>query len=466
MRAKDATIKAEAKPSKPARKASVAAPDVEAPLPPSSSPSPPPPPARRRPWWLKVLVLLVLGALLYMYVEETQEAEQRAKQVMEFRAGSSSLEVPYMNGEESAGGRRKPRRTRLCDEFPSVDAVAVLDASRGFLMKPLVATFAAFSYPFTRRRLTLVQTAPQPAFKRRPAELPGNVQYLWVNSSCETYRCLWRSILRDGPMINGRQCSFPGELASLVSRTSVVARVSSLLLGPAPPADRCEGATCCGGMRICSPQQFTNASLRDTVGCKLELAAAAGSGQFITSLDTDDSYAATYLAEMVLGMKAKRLEAACPAEHNNVKILTNGSAVPRLALNLDDLTRVKSCAGHSLTVARTTLKVCPMFHDFFGWEGVEAMATCHQREGVRTGRVPPSFPGLFTKTFWNMETHEMGGIVAKNESASSGQLEVQRGLVAHLRAQRLQNKAAPMRCILNPMAEHRCTTQNPCVVQR
>jgi hypothetical protein len=104
MRAKDATIKAEAKPSKPARKASVAAPDVEAPLPPSSSPSPPPPPARRRPWWLKVLtfpvvpavvglshsharaatqvlVLLVLGALLYMYVEETQEAEQRAKQV-------------------------------------------------------------------------------------------------------------------------------------------------------------------------------------------------------------------------------------------------------------------------------------------------------------------------------------------------------------------------------------------------
>jgi len=35
-----------------------------------------------------------------------------------------------------------------------------------------------------------------------------------------------------------------------------------------------------------------------------------------------------------------------------------------------------------------------MFHDF-GWD--EAMATCHQREGVRTGRVPPSFPGLFTK---------------------------------------------------------------------
>lgn len=50
------------------------------------------------------------------------------------------------------------------------------------------------------------------------------------------------------------------------------------------------------------------------------------------------------------GRQAKRLEAACPAEHNNVKILTNGSAVPRLALNLDDLTRVKSCAGHSLTV--------------------------------------------------------------------------------------------------------------------
>lgn len=60
-----------------------------------------------------------------------------------------------------------------------------------------------------------------------------------------------------------------------------------------------------------------------------------------------------------------------------------------------------------MQVARTTLKVCPMFHDFFGWEGVEAMATCHQREGVRTGRVPPSFPGLFTKTFWNMETHEV-----------------------------------------------------------
>lgn len=154
--------------------------------------------------------------------------------------------LPYafrLNGLQTFN-RRKPRRTRLCDEFPSVDAVAVLDASRGFLMKPLVATFAAFSYPFTRRRLTLVQTAPQPAFKcapahpryhhhrrpatrcepsaltrgshrRRPAELPGNVQYLWVNSSCETYRCLWRSILRDGPMINGRQCSFPGEVRVL-----------------------------------------------------------------------------------------------------------------------------------------------------------------------------------------------------------------------------------------------------------
>lgn len=42
-----------------------------------------------------------------------------------------------------------------------------------------------------------------------------------------------------------------------------------------------------------------------------------------------------------------------------------------------------------------------MFHDF-GWD--EAMSTCHQREGVRTGRVPPSFPGLFTKSHWNMET--------------------------------------------------------------
>jgi hypothetical protein len=52
-------------------------------------------------------------------------------------------------------------------------------------------------------------------------------------------------------------------------------------------------------------------------------------------------------------------------------------------------------------IARKTLKVCPMFHDF-GWD--EAMSTCHQREGVRTGRVPPSFPGLFTKSHWNMET--------------------------------------------------------------
>jgi hypothetical protein len=67
-------------------------------------------------------------------------------------------------------------------------------------------------------------------------------------------------------------------------------------------------------MRICSPQQFTNASLRDTVGCKLELAAAAGSGQFITSLDTDDSYAATYLAEMVLGMKVRRPSISGPGK--------------------------------------------------------------------------------------------------------------------------------------------------------
>jgi hypothetical protein len=88
-----------------------------------------------------------------------------------------------------------------------------------------------------------------------------------------------------------------------VSRTSVVARVSSLLLGPAPLPDSCQGATCCGGMRICSPQQFANASLRETVGCKLELAAAAGGGEYISSLDLDDSYAPNYLTEMVLSMK-------------------------------------------------------------------------------------------------------------------------------------------------------------------
>ena len=51
-----------------------------------------------------------------------------------------------------------------------------------------------------------------------------------------------------------------------MSRTSVVARVSSLLLGPAPLPDSCEGPTCCGGVKICSPQQFSNASLRETVG--------------------------------------------------------------------------------------------------------------------------------------------------------------------------------------------------------
>jgi hypothetical protein len=64
--------------------------------------------------------------------------------------------------------RRKRRRARLCDEFPSVDVVAVLDSSRSFLMKPLITTFSAFSYPFTRRRLTIVQTAPHPAFKCAP----------------------------------------------------------------------------------------------------------------------------------------------------------------------------------------------------------------------------------------------------------------------------------------------------------
>lgn len=61
----------------------------------------------------------------------------------------------------------------------------------------------------------------------------------------------------------------------------------------------------------------------------------------------------------------------------------------------------------------------------------------------------------------------MGGWLSeatRDVSAGSGQIPIQRGLVAHLRAQRMQNKAAPIRCILNPMAEHRCTTQNPCVV--
>ena len=64
---------------------------------------------------------------------------------------------------------------------------------------------------------------------------------------------------------------------------------------------------------------------------------------------------------------------------------------------------------------------------------------------------------------------QMGGFLSqaqKNFSGNSGQLPIQRGLVAHLRAQRVQHKAAPIRCILNPMAEHRCTTQNPCVVHR
>jgi hypothetical protein len=62
----------------------------------------------------------------------------------------------------------------------------------------------------------------------------------------------------------------------------------------------------------------------------------------------------------------------------------------------------------------------------------------------------------------------MGGFSsqAQNVSAGSGQLPIQRGLVAHLRAQQMQNKAAPIRCILNPMAEHRCTTSQPCAVHR
>jgi len=76
--------------------------------------------------------------------------------------------LTHQRGGLDGANRRKRRRAQLCDEFPSVDAVAVLDASRSFLMRPLINTFSAFSYPFTRRRLTLVQTAPQPAFKCAP----------------------------------------------------------------------------------------------------------------------------------------------------------------------------------------------------------------------------------------------------------------------------------------------------------
>lgn len=41
------------------------------------------------------------------------------------------------------------------------------------------------------------------------------------------------------------------------------------------------------------------------MGCKLELAAAAGGGEFVSSLDLDDSYAPNYLTEMVLSMKVR-----------------------------------------------------------------------------------------------------------------------------------------------------------------
>lgn len=89
---------------------------------------------------------------------------------------SLALQLAHLGGLDGAN-RGKRRRARLCDEFPSVDVVAVLDSSRSFLMRPLITTFGAFSYPFTRRRLTVVQTAPRPAFKCAPCCREQNTSY-------------------------------------------------------------------------------------------------------------------------------------------------------------------------------------------------------------------------------------------------------------------------------------------------